>query len=93
MTRDDLLLLPLGTILVTPFEPVARFRMTSIELQTVFGFFLHDHRGYSKNSAARYFINEVKTVEEAEAGCRDGDGHVSHDVIGERCVRCGKEIS
>lgn len=24
--------------------------------------------------------------------CRDGEGHVSHDFIGDKCIRCGQKF-
>ncbi len=87
MTRDELLKLPEGTILVTPFVPVGRFRLTKVEQDTVFGFFEHKHAGCAKDSPARYYISEVRTVEQAEAQCKGGHAVASTGL----CVQCGKE--
>ncbi len=63
MTHDEAKRLKRGDLLVTPWAPRGIVRFTDYEGETCFGFFCHDHRGYSFDLPARYHTKEFTTLE------------------------------
>jgi len=56
-------------------------------------FCAHDGCRYGLDGAMVEVSNAKEREADAEEVCRQGDGHISHDVIGDTCIRCGKPFS
>ncbi len=59
MTRDEVLGIPLGSLMLTPWEPRGIVELVEVEEYTATVRFTHDHAGCKAGTLGRYFISEL----------------------------------